>query len=52
MVPPGVFMLEIHESSIAKALAKANKAVESSQETMSPVESISESLEVMEVHSD
>ena len=51
-VPPGVFMQELHEPSIAKALAKANKAAKSSQETMPPVESISESPEVMEVHSD
>jgi hypothetical protein len=45
-------MQELHESTIAKALAKANKAVESSQETTSHVESISESPEVMEVNSD
>jgi hypothetical protein len=52
VVPPAVFMQELHESTIAKALAKANKAVESSQETTSHVESISESPEVMEVNSD
>jgi hypothetical protein len=28
VVPPGVFMQELHEPSIAKALAKANKAAE------------------------
>jgi hypothetical protein len=37
--------------SITKALAKANKAAESSLETMSSAESISESPEVMKVHS-
>jgi hypothetical protein len=38
--------------SITKALAKANKVAESSQETTPPAESISESPKVMEVHSD
>jgi ribonuclease HI len=52
VVPAGVFMQEFHEPSIAKALAKANKAAESSQEITPPAESISESPEVMEVHSD
>jgi hypothetical protein len=52
VVPPAVFMQELHESTIPKALAKANKAAESSQETTSHVESISESPEVMEVNSD
>jgi hypothetical protein len=28
MISPGVFMQELHESSIAKALTKTNKAVE------------------------
>jgi hypothetical protein len=51
VVPPRVFMQEIHESSITKALAKANKAVESCQETTPPTESISESPKVIEVHS-
>ena len=51
-VPPGVFMQELHEPSIASALAKANKATESSQETTPPVGNISESPEAMEVHSD
>ena len=45
-------MQELHEPSVAKALAKANKAAKSSKETMLPVESISESPEAMEVHSD
>jgi hypothetical protein len=52
MVPPWVFMHELHELSITKVLAKASKAVESSQETSLPIESISESPEVMEIHSD
>jgi hypothetical protein len=43
MVPPGVFMQELHEPGIIKALAKANKLVESSKETLPPIESISES---------
>jgi pantothenate synthetase len=30
MVPTGVFLQEVHESSISKALAKATKVVESS----------------------
>jgi hypothetical protein len=50
VVPLGVFMQELHETSVMKALAKANKAPESSQETMPPTESISESPEVMGVH--
>jgi hypothetical protein len=36
----------------SKALAKANKAAESSQETPPPNEGITESPEVMEIHSD
>jgi hypothetical protein len=45
-------MQELHERSIAKALAKANKVTESSKETTPPAESIFESPEAMEVHSD
>jgi hypothetical protein len=45
-------MQELYESSITKALAKASKAVESSQESSLSIESISESLEVKEIHSD
>jgi ribonuclease HI len=52
MVPPWVFMHELHELSITKVLAKASKAVESSQETSLSIEIISESSEVMEIHSD
>jgi hypothetical protein len=51
MIPPGVFMQELHEPSINNALAKASKATESSQETTPLVESISESPKVMEIHS-
>jgi hypothetical protein len=50
MVPAGVFLEELHEPSISKALAKATKAVESSQETSPPSENITESHEVMEIH--
>jgi hypothetical protein len=52
MVPTGVFLQELHEPSISKALAKASKVAESSQETPPPSKSISESPEVMEIHSD
>jgi hypothetical protein len=52
VVPPGVFMQELHEPSITKALAKTSKAAESSQETMPPAESIVETPEVLEVHLD
>jgi hypothetical protein len=52
MVPTGVFLQELHEPSISKALAKASKVAESSQETTPLIESISESPEVMKIHSD
>jgi hypothetical protein len=52
VVPLGIFMQEHHESSITKALAKASKTTESSQETTPLVQSITESPEVMEIHSD
>jgi ribonuclease HI len=52
MVPPGVFMQELHESSNAKALSKASTAAESSQEIPPPTESVSKSPEVIEIHSD
>jgi hypothetical protein len=52
MPPPGVFMKELQEPSIGKALGKANKVVESSKETTPLAESISESPEAMEVYSD
>jgi hypothetical protein len=52
MVLTGVFLQELHAPSISKELAKATKVVESSQETPPPNESISESLKVMEIHSD
>jgi hypothetical protein len=52
MVPTGVFLQELHELSISKALAKATKVAESSQETLPPKESITESPKIMEIHSD
>jgi hypothetical protein len=52
MVPIGVFFQEHHEPNISKALAKATKAAESSQKTPPPSENITESPEVMEIHSD
>jgi hypothetical protein len=45
-------MRELNEPSIMKALEKASKAAESSLETSLLIESISESPEVMEIHSD
>jgi hypothetical protein len=51
-VPPGIFLHELHELSISKALAKVSKVAKSSQETPLPIESISESPEVMEIHLD
>jgi ribonuclease HI len=51
-VPIGDFLQEQHEPSILKALAKAIKVVESSQETLSPKDSITESPKVMVIHSD
>jgi hypothetical protein len=52
MVPAGVFLQKHHESTISKALGKANKAVESSQETPPLPDSMTESTEVMQIHSD
>jgi hypothetical protein len=52
MVPTGVFLQELHEPSISKPLAKATKAVASSQETPPPSKCTAESPEVMEIHSD
>jgi hypothetical protein len=52
MVLLGIFMQELHEPSINKALATVSKAAKSSQEIPLPTESISESTEVMEIHSD
>jgi hypothetical protein len=51
MVPTWVFLHELHEPRILKALAKATKVAESSQETAPPNESITEPLEVIEIHS-
>jgi hypothetical protein len=52
MVPTWVFLQELHEPSISKALAKATKAAKSSQETPPPCETITEPPEVMEIHFD
>jgi hypothetical protein len=52
LVPIGVFLQELHESSIAKALAKVNKVAESSLETPPPSKGLTESPESMEIHSD
>jgi hypothetical protein len=52
MVPTGVFLQELHEPCISKALAKATKIAESSWETALPSENITESPEVIEIHSD
>jgi hypothetical protein len=40
MVPTGVFLQELCEPSISKALAKTTKVAESSQETPPPSENI------------
>jgi hypothetical protein len=52
VVPTWVFLKGLHEPSIMKALAKANRVAESSQETRPPRKGITESLEVMKIHSD
>jgi hypothetical protein len=52
VVPTEIFLQELHEPTISKALAKANKAVESSQEAAPPNDSIAESPELMEIHLD
>jgi hypothetical protein len=52
VVLTGVFLQELHEPSISKALAKTTTAAESSQVTPPPNESITESPEVMKIHSD
>jgi hypothetical protein len=52
MVLTRVFLQELHEPSFSKVLAKASKGVESSQETPPPIEIISESPDVMEIHLD
>jgi hypothetical protein len=52
MVLTWVFLQELHEPSISKALAKATKVVESSQETPPPSESITAWPKVMEIYSD
>jgi hypothetical protein len=52
MFPVGIFLQELHEPSISKVLAKSSKATKLSQETPLPIESISESPEVIEIHLD
>jgi ribonuclease HI len=52
MVPTGVFLHKLHEPTISKALAKANKAAESSQGTPPLLDSKTESSEIMKIHSD
>jgi hypothetical protein len=52
MVPTGVFLQELHEPTISKPLAKADKMAESSQETSPQLDSITESPEIMEIHLD
>jgi hypothetical protein len=52
MVPAGVFLQELHDLTISKAFGKVNKATESSQKITPPPDSITESPEVMEIHSD
>jgi ribonuclease HI len=51
-VPTGIFLQELHELTISKAFAKANKAVKSSQEAPPPNDSITKSPEVMKIHLD
>jgi hypothetical protein len=51
MVPTWVFLQKLHEPTISKALAKANKGVESSQETPPLPNSITKSPKVMKTHS-
>jgi hypothetical protein len=52
VVPTVIFLQELHEPTISKALAKANKEVESSLEAPPPNDGITESPKVMEIHSD
>jgi hypothetical protein len=52
MVPTRVLLHELHEPSISKSLAKASMEAESSQETPPSIETISESPEVKDIHSD
>jgi hypothetical protein len=51
-IPLWVFMQELHEPSISRALSKANKAPDSSQETTPSIEDTSDSPDAMAVHSD
>jgi hypothetical protein len=51
MVPTGVFLQKLPEPTISKALAKVKNVAESSQKTLPLPDSIDESPEVMEIHS-
>jgi hypothetical protein len=51
IVSTWVFLQELHERSISKALANSTKAAESSPKTPPPSESITKSPKVMEIHS-
>jgi hypothetical protein len=52
LVPIVVFLQKLHAPSISWASAKATKVAEPSQETPPQNEVITESPEVMEIHSD
>jgi hypothetical protein len=52
MVSIGVFLQNLHEPTISKALAKANKAAESSQETPPPPDNMTKLPEVIKIHSE
>jgi hypothetical protein len=52
MIPTRVFLQEFREPTITKALAKASKASESSKEASPPMDSVTVSPKIMEIHSD
>jgi hypothetical protein len=52
MVPMRVFLQELHQPTISKALAWASKASESPKEALPPTNSITESHKIMEIDSD
>jgi ribonuclease HI len=52
VVPTCLFLQELHGPSISKSLAKATKMAESSHEIQPPSENITESPDVLEIHSD
>jgi hypothetical protein len=51
-VPPGVFMQELHKSSISKALSKTSKTTESIDIITKPMDDKPESSKVMTFHVD